>query len=125
MTPTRDARRPQPDAAEDGALPLGSGRGPAAGPAGRIEPLRRAIGRARAKIRVLQTRAAAGPLPPPAVARLAALRAEVEGLRRDLLRAIREAVPDDPAPPRAAAAARAERPPSAPCPLPPGPVSAL
>lgn len=106
MTPTRDARRPLPRAVEDESPPFGRGRGPAAGPAGRIEPLRRAIGRARAKIRALQIRAAAGPLPPPAVARLAALRAEVEGLRRDLLRAIREAVPDDPAPPRATAAGR-------------------
>jgi hypothetical protein len=104
VTPARGARRPLPAAVEAESPPFG--RGPAAGPAGRIEPLRRAIGRARARIRALQTRAAAGPLPPPAVARLGALRAEVEGLRRDLLRAIREAVPDDPAPPRATAAGR-------------------
>jgi hypothetical protein len=100
VTPARDARRRLPDPIENESPPPAPGRRPAAG----VEALRRAIGRARAKIRALQTRAAAHPLPPPAVARLAALRTEVEELRRDLLDAIREAVPDDLAPPLSAAA---------------------
>src|SRR4051812_46120795 len=97
VTPARAARRPLPDAIEDesppahgrrpGAAALAPGR-PGAAPAAAVEALRRAIGRARAKIRALQTRAASGILPPPAVARLAALRAEAEALRRDLLVAI-------------------------------------
>ena len=63
--------------------------------AARVEALRRALGRARAKARYLQDRERAAPLPPAAAARLVALRLEAEALRRELRRVAREDVPPD------------------------------
>ena len=70
-----------------------------------VEALRRALLGTRARIRALEVRAAirdlegqagAAPLPPAAVARLAALRAEAATVWQELLRVGREEVPPDP-----------------------------
>jgi hypothetical protein len=62
----------------------------------RVEALRRALLSARARIRVLDARAQAGPLPAPAAAKLGALRLEAARLWEALRRISREEIPTDP-----------------------------
>ena len=63
--------------------------------AGHIETLRRALAQTRAKVRYLQDRRRAAPLPPPTAAKLVALRLEAEALRQALRQAARDVPRDD------------------------------
>jgi hypothetical protein len=65
-------------------------------PVERIEALRRALLSARARIRALDARAQAGPLPATAAAKLGALRVEAARLWEALRRISREDIPADP-----------------------------
>jgi hypothetical protein len=65
------------------------------GVAGRVEALRRALLGVRARLRAVEDRERAGPLPPPAIARRRRLRIEAGRLRAELHRVIRDEVPAD------------------------------
>jgi hypothetical protein len=62
----------------------------------RLEALRRALLNVRARIRVLEARAQAGPLSPAAAAKLAALQQEGVQLWETLRQVLRDDIPPDP-----------------------------